>query len=760
MFQGQCSFQYHSTKRLEHTLKSVYITFQVKTKGAPPLTNAERQRIFRQRRDANPGRREEYLKRKHEKYEQDKTLGKRKLVKDMTPREHQKTKEWNTRKKNLKTKQLLELYQAHCQDSESPTSTESSAKISRQKVAALQKKAGQNKSLRTQIQELEKQLNNTKKKLEALNKKNNRASAPLRKYLAEGDYVSFTTFRRLKPFWILSPKDSDRETCLCKSCENFKLLAIGLKQIGALSTTIPELLLKSASCNISNKDCMYGECEECCDKEVHNCISADNMTEFVVKYTQWETVKEKRTFKDEKIVSFVMKKEHSDLLENVWKLFHTCLKSFKRHHFNMESQYNFYRKQRCNLGENEALIHVDFAENFVTKWDSEIQSTHYGASKKQLSLHTGYLKIGEVVTQSFCGVSDSLDHDPSIWAYLSPILDKVRKEQPSVRTIHFFSDGPTAQYRQKINFFLLSEIALEKGFSSCSWNFFEAGHGKGIPDGIGATIKQAADRAVTFGSSICDASNFVSIVSKYCKAVHLYCVSQSDINGSKKASTINTLKLKPVPNTMKFHQIRCSKTGVIWHRDVSCFCVSGKDCDEANRFQEFSFNPKPKNGERRSSTSHDENDTNCFGDVNEPEPVPCMHGKENENSNMNSEKALFYLSKLRRCQTFPELVHECEAQGMCMKELYGCARSVTGCRMGIDSKASKDVPNDIHCYSGHVFPVKVRSDGDCLPASGAIFAFGKDSCPEEIRVRIIHELAINAEFYLDNGNLSRGLEGI
>lgn len=51
------------------------------------LSNAEKQRLYRQRRDANPQRRENYLNSKKEKYKKDLRTGKRKLVKEMSDRE-------------------------------------------------------------------------------------------------------------------------------------------------------------------------------------------------------------------------------------------------------------------------------------------------------------------------------------------------------------------------------------------------------------------------------------------------------------------------------------------------------------------------------------------------------------------------------------------------------------------------------------------------------------------------------------------------
>ena len=43
------------------------------------------------------------------------------------------------------------------------------------------------------------------------------------------------------------------------------------------------------------------------------------------------------------------------------------------------------------------------------------------------------------------------------------------------------------------------------GFQQATWNFFEAGHGKGTADGVGAAIKKKADHLITSGQDIADA---------------------------------------------------------------------------------------------------------------------------------------------------------------------------------------------------------------------------------------------------------------
>lgn len=46
--------------------------------------------------------------------------------------------------------------------------------------------------------------------------------------------ISYSVFCRLRPFWTVAPTEKDRETCLCKICENGRYLAECLKNYNVL----------------------------------------------------------------------------------------------------------------------------------------------------------------------------------------------------------------------------------------------------------------------------------------------------------------------------------------------------------------------------------------------------------------------------------------------------------------------------------------------------------------------------------------------
>lgn len=109
-----------------------------------------------------------------------------------------------------------------------------------------------------------------------------------------------------------------------------------------------------------------------------------------------------------------------------------------------------------------------------------------------------------------------------------PIVELGKSLVPNLRKIFSFSDGPSSQYRQKNNFFLI------KYFSSfyevnISWSFFESGHGKGVADAIGAVVKRALDRQVAYCKDIISATDVYLTLESFVKAVKVFYVSETEI---------------------------------------------------------------------------------------------------------------------------------------------------------------------------------------------------------------------------------------
>ena len=68
---------------------------------------------------------------------------------------------------------------------------------------------------------------------------------------------------------------------------------------------------------------------------------------------------------------------------------------------------------------------------------------------------------------------------------------------PNLEIIYYWTDSPTSQYRNKTIF----KVIYHEEYFNCkaSWNYIEAGHGKGPCDPIGGTAKHKADQPVKNG---------------------------------------------------------------------------------------------------------------------------------------------------------------------------------------------------------------------------------------------------------------------
>ncbi|CAH0550451.1 unnamed protein product [Brassicogethes aeneus] len=239
--------------------------------------------------------------------------------------------------------------------------------------------------------------------------------------------------------------------------------------------------------------------------------------------------------------------------------FESNIIKYLKHRGRARHQYKRITKMKEELKSNEALIHMDFSENYNLKYAEEVQSFHFGGSRQQISLHTVvlYTKSGEELKKEcFCTLSESLQHNvPGIWAHLDPIL-KYIEENYLVDTLYFVSDSPATQYRNKTMFYFLAvELpSLYTKIKNFSWNYLEAGHGKGAPDGIGGVTKRTADRLVAQGNDIASFDTLVNALSKNVKGIKYLTIDSSDI-----AKLSERLENKECPNfkgTMKVHQVK------------------------------------------------------------------------------------------------------------------------------------------------------------------------------------------------------------
>lgn len=332
---------------------------------------------------------------------------------------------------------------------------------------------------------------------------------------------------------------------------------------------------------------MYRECVKCREKTLRHIEEFDEGRQVWVycwqnRVEERENVKANGQINRFKVQVTVKEKVQYTLRNLLDETNATLASRICRHEFNISHQFNEIKNLKDNLNENECIVHIDFSENYACKMGEEVQGMHFGASRNQVSLHTGVIYTKNNKPSSFCTLSPNTRHDPlAIWAHLHPILDGVRNADDSINVVHFVSDGPTTQYRSRKNFYLFNHLIHKYGFQHATWNFTEAGHGKGAPDGIGGLIKRTADKAVSFGRDICDANDMFRELQNSNIAVQIYLINDVDIEN---LSSELPQTLKSVPDTMKLHQVLSTiGSTVISVRPLSCFYTRPTICSCFNR---------------------------------------------------------------------------------------------------------------------------------------------------------------------------------
>lgn len=135
----------------------------------------------------------------------------------------------------------------------------------------------------------------------------------------------------------------------------------------------------------------------------------------------------------------MVKSEKNGTVQEVTEKFNEEMRKIKKHIYNIRHQYIQASECLKSLSDTEAAMIIDFSENWVCKLATEVQSMHFGASKTQITIHTGVLYTKDSNPKPFATLSPSNEHGPeAIWAHLGPILDYIKIKYPKVTAILLF----------------------------------------------------------------------------------------------------------------------------------------------------------------------------------------------------------------------------------------------------------------------------------------------------------------------------------
>ncbi|CAF1093268.1 unnamed protein product [Didymodactylos carnosus] len=182
--------------------------------------------------------------------------------------------------------------------------------------------------------------------------------------------------------------------------------------------------------------------------------------------------------------------------------------------------------------------------------------------EQHVALQIGYvwLKDGSF---SFGCLSDDTNHmAEAAWAGIQPLLNHLVDEK-EISIINIISDSPISQYRNKTMFYLIKKFAAKQKIK-IKWIYFEAGHGKGVADSIGATLKRKMDEAINYNpdDSFSSVSDLIDAIEDRTD-IKLYLYGKSDVE------KVKLPKLSTIKGTVTLHEVVATSDGKFYGKDLS-----------------------------------------------------------------------------------------------------------------------------------------------------------------------------------------------
>ena len=387
--------------------------------------------------------------------------------------------------------------------------------------------------------------------------------------------IGFSKFCSLRPKNVLLQAAMPRQVCLCQYHDNVKLLCDCLsKEIESFpsySGTFVDLFV----CDSTKEECMMNKCNKC--PAWLDTVKKDAPLDEVVQWQQWESVSHPFQSKQgkPKLVKKMEKVTKEGTVEEALHSLQSKIPSFLEHVFIKRKQAAFFEKCTAQLQPDEAVVQVDFAENYTCQYQDEIQAANWG--QQQVTLFTVAIWTKDSANNTTCNshviVSDDLNHDKkSVAVFMDTVVNNlVRKSFPQVRVVNIFSDGPSSQFKNK--YMAGFYHTLQRKGLKIKWHFFATSHGKGVVDGLGGTVKRMVWSAVSTRkvSDVQDAVSFAKTAAQFCKSINIQLCLKKDIDDYSSCLELDKCfeQATYIPGIRKIHCIEPAKRGQLHCRFYS-----------------------------------------------------------------------------------------------------------------------------------------------------------------------------------------------
>ena len=358
---------------------------------------------------------------------------------------------------------------------------------------------------------------------------------------SEFSNCSFATFAKYVPFDVQKPRDQDWGTCLCMYCLNPQLKVHKLIQLKYIENVDVEML------DSDDFDPLIEKIDGLKQRE----------GEKDIEYCEWRKIENPKINKSGKKGNKISRKVvDNNSFGTFIKLLVAELKVLQSHLYRAHMQYKAFKRARieaCSINESNATVHIDWSENSRIRQAGEEKSGYY--YEDQVSIHAMRLWEANGET-SVVSISDDTRHGAeAVIASITPILNKIVAK--NTKFINIISDSPLSQYRNKKVFWFMQTFSVEHEVM-IRWIYLESGHGKGVPDGIGAAAKNAIQEVVLSNpdAPIYDVAALLQNgLQDALPSIEIYVHTTEMINNIDEKIP---RKLFPAPQTMMIHEVNAN----------------------------------------------------------------------------------------------------------------------------------------------------------------------------------------------------------
>ncbi|XP_071481427.1 uncharacterized protein [Diadema antillarum] len=439
--------------------------------------------------------------------------------------------------------------------------------------------------------------------------------------------VGAKTFYSLRPHHVKLQGSIKFRACLCEYCTNIELKATAINNLahsygmksffdGVHSVNRVTMCPKSEGAKTYMRHCSERKCKECGPKLLRSYLRP-LVEKHGPKHMTWKKWIRVRVDENGKTITKQQIVTNDGTVSQCLEELEGETVTISKHLHSASWQSQQFATLTKDMPNNWVVMVLDFAENFVCKYQDEIQSAHWYHTNVTIHPIVCYHRCptcDETMQESLVFITGDNRHTyHAVHQFMSQAVQHLRQNMEIDKIIRF-TDQCAAQYKSRGPF---KDIALAQQHYQVpvEHHYFGARHGKGPSDGETAVVKRQASLAISSGRKV---MNNAKDVYEFCQDELTIQPSQAEcLHFQRKVFFVEEMNhnrdhkdVQTIKGTRQLHCVKGESSGRLWTRNLSCFCkgcvLGNQQCDSRGTVDDWK---SEKLFAATIETSHDTGDT-------------------------------------------------------------------------------------------------------------------------------------------------------